>query len=303
MDRFSELLAFVRTVEGGSQSAAARALGLTPAMVGRTLQALEDRLGTRLLNRTTQKQSLTEAGAAFHPRAVALLEQLEEAERTASDRQETPRGVLRINAPMSFGARHLAAAAADFCALHPAVRMELTLNDRVVDLVEEGHDLAIRIGRLADSSLVARRLAPCRVAVAAAPAYLAAHGEPSHPEELRQHNCLLYSYASQGDSYTFVSGQEQEVAVRLAGDFVANNGDALAAAALAGRGVILQPTFILGDALRGGALVLLLPEWRLRDLDIHAMYPSPRHLSPKVRGFVDYLVARYRVPPWDAGLA
>ena len=191
MDRFTELLAFVRTVETGSQSAAARALGLTPAMVGRLLQHLENRLGTRLLHRTTQKQSLTEAGAAFHPRALGILEQLEDAERAASDRQEAPRGLLRVNAPMSFGVRYLVADAARFCDLHPALRVDLTLNDRVVDLVEEGFDLAIRIGRLADSSLVARRLAPCRVLVAASPAYLAAHGTPAHPAELKGHNCLL----------------------------------------------------------------------------------------------------------------
>lgn len=303
MDRFAALSAFVRTVECGSQSAAARELGITPAMVGRYVQALEDRLGARLLNRTTQKQSLTEAGAAFHARAAALLDQLEDAERAASDRQAEPRGVLRINAPMSFGSRHLAEAVAEFCGRHPALRVEMVLNDRVVDLVEEGYDVAVRIGRLAESSLIARRLAPCRLAVCAAPSYLRAHAAPAAPADLRGHNCLLYSYASQSGAWTF-AGPEGEVEIRVAGNLVANNGDALLAAALAGQGVVLQPTFIVGDALRDGRLVRLLPDWRPREGDVHAVYPSARNLAPKVRGFVGFLAARFRdPPPWDAGLA
>ncbi len=299
MDRFVELSALVRTVDRGSQAAAARELGITPAMVGRYIQGLEDRLGTRLLNRTTARQSLTEAGAAFYARASAILEQLEEADTVASDRQAEPRGTLRINAPMSFGTRHLAAAVAEFCDRYPGVRVELVLNDRVVDLIEEGYDVAVRIGRLADSALVARRLATCRLVVCASPGYLARRGWPSTPADLREHNCLLYAYAGYGGAWPFLGEKGQEE-VRLSGNLVANNGDALLASALAGQGVIMQPTFIVADALRQGRLKQLLPGWRLEDFGVYAVYPSTRHLSPKVRSFVDFLAGRYRdPPPWD----
>ena len=302
MDRFAEFNAFVRTVDRGSQAAAARELGVTPAMVGRYIRALEDRLGARLLNRTTTTQSLTEAGAAFHARATAVLEQLEAAEEAVADRQAAPRGVLRVSAPMVFGVRYLAASLAGFGALYPAVRVELTLNDRVVDLVEEGYDLAVRIGRLADSSLIARRLAVCRVALCAAPSYLARAGHPASPRDLRRHNCLLYAYAANAAVWRF-SKEGTEAQVEVDGDLMANNGDALRAAAIEGAGIILQPTFIVGDALRDGRLVRLLPEWRIPDLTVHAVYPSTRHLAPKVRGFIDFLVTRFGDPPqWDAGL-
>lgn len=303
MDRFVELAAFVRTVDRGSQAAAARELNVTPAMIGRYIRALEDRLGTRLLNRTTATQSLTEAGAGFHAQAGAILEQLDAAENAAADRQAKPSGVLRINAPMVFGVRYLAAAVAGFGALYPGVRVELVLNDRLVDLVDEGYDLAIRIGRLADSSLIARRLAPCRMVVCAAPAYLARSGPLARPEDLRNHNCLVYAYSAHGSTWLFqgAGGPASEIAV--AGSLVANNGDALLAAALEGAGVLLQPTFIVGDALRERRLVPLLTGWRTEILAVHAVYPSARHLSPKVRGFVDYLVGRFGTPPsWDAGL-
>ncbi len=299
MDRFVELSALVRTVDCGSQAAAARELGITPAMVGRYIQGLEDRLGTRLLNRTTARQSLTEAGAAFYARASAILEQLEEADTVASDRQAEPRGTLRVNAPMSFGTRHLAAAVAEFCGRYPNVRVEMVLNDRVVDLIEEGYDVAVRIGRLTDSGLVARRLATCRMVLCAAPGYLARHGWPSVPADLHGHNCLLYAYAGLGGAWRFENDSgEQEI--RVSGNLAANNGDALLASALAGQGIILQPTFIVADALRQGQLAPLLPDWRVAALSVHAVYPSARHLSPKVRSFVDFLVGRYRdPPPWD----
>ena len=302
MDRFLQLAALVRTVDRGSQAAAARELGVTAAMVGRYIQALEDRLGTRLLNRTTARQSLTEAGAAFYAQAQAILEQMEEAETSAADRQAEPRGTLRINAPMSFGTRHLAAAVAEFGRDHQGLRVELVLNDRVVDLVEEGYDVAVRIGLLAESGLIARRLSSCRLAVCASPGYLERRGWPAAPADLPAHDCLVYTYASYGGLWRFhgeAGGQE----VRVSGSLAANNGDALLAAALAGRGIILQPTFIVGEALREGRLLPVLPGWRLADYNIYAVYPSARHLSPKVRRFVDFLAARFRdPPPWDAGI-
>lgn len=299
MDRFTELAAFVRTVDRGSQAAAARELDVTPAMVGRYIRALEDRLGARLLHRTTVAQSLTEAGAAFHAQASTILEQLDAAENAAADRQTAPSGVLRVNAPMVFGVRTLAAAVAGFGALHPTVRVELVLNDRVVDLVEEGYDLAVRIGQLPDSSLIARRLAPCRMVVCAAPSYLARRGHPDSPDALRGHNCLLYSYAAQGGIWRFAGPAGVAAEVAVAGNLVANNGDALLNAALEGAGIILQPSFIVGDAVRQGRLAPLLPGWRVPDLAVHAVYPSGRHLPPKVRRFVAYLVDRFAVPPWE----
>jgi DNA-binding transcriptional LysR family regulator len=217
---------------------------------------------------------------AFFTRASAALQELEAAERSVSSLQVEPRGVLRLNAPMSFGARHLAAAIAAYAERHPLVRVEMVLNDRLVDLVEEGYDLAIRIGRLADSSLIARRLAPCRLALCASPRYLERHGVPRQPADLARHNCLLYSYSADRNQWSFrVGGSEETVAI--SGNLVANNGDAVVTAALAGQGIVLQPTFIVGDALRAGTLVRLLPDHEVPDLDIHAVYPHPRNLSPR----------------------
>ncbi|MGI4953979.1 MAG: LysR family transcriptional regulator [Janthinobacterium lividum] len=303
MDRFTQLAAFVQTVNRGSQAAAARSLGVTPAMVGRYIAALENRLGTRLLNRTTATQSPTEAGLALHARATAILDQLDTAEHDAATTQAEPHGALRVNAPMVFGARYLAAAIAEFGARHPAIRTELVLDDRVVDLVEEGYDLAIRIGRLPDSSLVARRLAPCRTLLCAAPAYLARHGAPTHPAQLRHHNCLLYAYAAALGAWTLTGPDGQQLQQPIAGNLVANNGDALLEAAIAGAGIVLQPTFIAAPALRNGSLVPVLPGWHLPPLAIHAIYPSSRHLAPKVRRLVDDLATRFGgTPPWDQNL-
>lgn len=298
MDRFAQLQAFVRTAERGSQSAAARELGVTPAMVGRTVRALEDRLGVRLLNRTTTRQSLTPAGDAFLAAASAVLDALDGAERAVSDQQAELRGTLRVSAPMSFGVRHLPPVLAAFGAAYPRVQVELSLNDRVVDLVEEGFDLAVRIGgSLPDSSTVARRIASCRMVLCAAPAYLAHRGVPAAPDDLRGHDCLSYSYFAPGASWSLGAAT-----VRVSGPLVANNGDALLGAAVAGQGVILQPTFIVGDALREGALVALLPDWPPRALAVHAAYPASRGVPPKVRAFVDTLAARLGGAPWDAGL-
>ena len=191
MDRITALAAFVRTVELGGQAAAWEDLGRSRAMVGRHIHQLEDRLGVRLLNRTTRKQSLTEAGLAFFEKCASILDQLSEAERVASELQAEPRGTLRVNGPMSFGSTHLASALAAYCERHPQVRIDLVLNDRQVDLVEEGYDVAIRIARLTDSSLIARRLAPIRIVLCASPDYLSRNGTPRTPRELAGHNCLL----------------------------------------------------------------------------------------------------------------
>ena len=305
MDRFASLRAFVAVVNAGSFARAAERLGLSRAMVSKHVQLLEDRLGARLLQRTTRRLSLTEAGRGFHGRAERLLADLDEAEAAVASESTAPRGTLRISAPVSFGAGWVAPALARFLAAHEGLAADLVLNDRVVDLVEEGFDLAIRIGRLPDSSLIARRLAPCRVTLVAAPAYLAARERPRAPADLAGHNCLGYAYQSTGDTWRFVpSGGGAAVAVRVRGSLDANNGEALAAAAREGIGIALLPTFLVGEDIRRGRLTCLLDGWEPETLGVHAIYPQSRHLSAKVRGFVDFLAARFGpAPPWDAWMA
>ena len=302
MDRFAALRTFVTVVEKGSFAAAAETLRLSRAMATKHVADLEARLDTRLLNRTTRRLSLTEAGADFHRRGQEILDLFDEAERTATTSTAQPSGVLRINAPMSFGVLHLADAVSAYHADCPGVSVELTLNDRVVDLVEEGFDLAVRIGTLKDSSLMARRLAPCRLVVAASPDYLHRYGRPTDPEDLKDHRCLLYMYASHGDIWRFE--REGKVrAVKVAGPMRSNNGEALMRAAINGMGVIMQPTFMLSSALQSRKLEVLLPDWTLTDLGIYAVWPHSRHLSAKVRTLVDFLVKHFEAEPyWDRGI-
>jgi DNA-binding transcriptional LysR family regulator len=302
MDRLNAIEAFVRVVELGGFTAAAASLRKSRAMVSKHVLDLEERLGARLLHRTTRRIGLTEIGRIYYERCVQLLDDLAEADAAVTAQQSSPRGTLRLNAPMSFGTMHLAAAVADFSALHPEVSVDMALNDRIVDLVEEGYDVAVRIGRLADSTLIARRLAPCRMAVCAAPAYLARHGEPATPADLSGHNCLSYTLMAQRDEWRF-EGSEGAVSVRVSGSLNSNNGEALAAAARRGLGIIVQPTFIVGEDLKAGRLVRLLADYRHYEPAISAVYPHARHLSAKVRSFVDFLAGRFGDrPQWDAWL-
>ncbi|BBK44615.1 LysR family transcriptional regulator [Allostella vacuolata] len=300
MDRLQSMEAFVKVVEQGSFAGAAEALNLSRAMVSKHVAALEDRLGVRLLQRTTRRLSLTEVGRAYFDRSRDIIHQLAEAEEAASALQSMPRGTLRINCSTGFGVRHLAPALAAFQAQYPELEVDFTLSDRLVDIVEDGFDLVIRIGQLQDSSLIARRLAPSRLALCAAPAYLAARGEPDHPSRLAGHNFLRYAYASTQEVPLTGPGGEV-VEVTFSGNLVSNNGDALLAAALTGQGIVLLPTFYVGAHLAEGALRTVLPGWKLPQLTIHAVYPVNRHLAAKVRLFVDFLVDRFRGdPPWDA---
>jgi DNA-binding transcriptional LysR family regulator len=292
---------FARVVDARSFTGAAAALGLSKSAVSKQVARLEDRLGARLLNRTTRRLSLTEVGAAFYERCARILAEVEDAELAVGRLQDAPRGTLRINAPMSFGQLHLAPAVADFLDGHPDVAVDLTLNDRLVDLIEEGYDLAIRISQLADSSLIARRLVPMRRIVCGSPAYFARHGVPRHPRDLRQHNCLLYSYLPSVEEWQFV-GPDGPVAVRAAGTLKANNGDVLETAMLAGLGVALQPTFIAARDLQAGRLVAVMPDYVNEAASVYAVYPHSRHLSAKVRAFIDFLAARFGPEPsWDRG--
>jgi len=280
----------VSVVEAGSFVGAAEALDLSPAAVSRQVAALESRLGVRLLNRTTRRLSLTGEGEVFVERARDLLEAVAEAEAEVTERSAEAIGRLRVNAPVSFGIRHLAGLWGEFLERYPRLQLDITLSDRTVDLVEEGFDLAIRIGRLPDSSLVARRLASTRMVLCASPRYVERQGAPDHPKALADHVVWSYSYFALGDEWRF-DGPDGEVSVRLRPRLHSNNGDTCRAGALEHRCIILQPSFLVADALRAGTLVELLPDYRAGELDIHALYPSRRHVAPRVRLMVDYLAS------------
>jgi DNA-binding transcriptional LysR family regulator len=299
MDRLEALEYFVDVADLGGFSAAARKLGTSRSHVSKQVAALEERLGVRLLQRTTRRVSLTDEGRAFRERIGAVLEELHEAEEAISDRQGSARGRLRISAPVTFGTRYLGAALADFMAANPNLEVELDLSDRFVDLVDGGFDLAIRIGVLRESSLIAARICATGGGVCASPAWLAEHGTPNDPAELSGHHCLRYSYASTS-SVTFTRGV-QERTVKLAGRLLANNGEVLIDAAVAGLGVTLAPDFLLAEPLRDGRLVSILEDWTLRvGGAVWAVYPHRRHLSARVRLFVDFLRARFGpIPPWE----
>jgi len=302
MPRLDEMEIFAEVVEADGFSAAARRLGLSKSAVSKQVGRLEDRLGVRLLNRTTRRLSLTEAGTTFYEACRRVLDEAASAEQAVSDLAAAPRGLLRLNAPMSFGFLHLGPALPAFNARYPQVVVDAVMNDRFVDLVEEGYDVAIRIGDLRDSSLVARRLAPCRSVLCASPDYLARRGHPRRPEDLAGHDCLLYANSANPREWTF-HGQRGRQAVAVSGPLIANNGDVLCGAALAGMGITRLPTFIVGAQLRKGRLEVVLPGHPLPEQGIHAVYPHGRNLSPKVRVFVDFLAEHLGPEPyWDDGL-
>ena len=300
--RLAAMAIFAQVVDARSFSGAARALGLSKSAVSKQIARLEDRLGARLLNRTTRRLSVTEAGAAFYERCARMVAEASAAERAVMDLDTAPRGLLKISAPMSFGQLHLAAAIVEFHGRHASLRIEMDLDDRVVDLIGEGYDVAVRIAQLPPSSLIARRLATNRRIVCAAPDYLARRGVPQTPHDLLGHDCLNYTYLLSGGEWRF-DGPDGPVGVRVGGSFAANNGDVLRQAALAGRGIIFTPTFLVGDDLRTGRLVRVLSGYNGADTGIYAVFPHGRHLSPKVRAFVDFLADRFAPEPyWDEAL-
>ena len=303
MEQLTAMLAFARVVETGSFSKAARDLGISKSAVSKQISRLEDRLGVRLLNRTTRRHSLTEAGTSFFEGCQRMLAEADSAEAAVSHLAAGPRGTLKVNAPMSFGIQHLGPALSDFLGAYPELSVDMVLNDRQVDLVEEGFDVGLRIGKLADSSLIARRLAPCRHMLCAAPSYLSSAPTPALPEDLRALSCLHYSYLSDGQTWRF-TGPEGTRKVTVSGRLRVNNGDLLKDAAVEGLGIALLPTFILGEDLRAGRLVQVLKDWKpVIDIAVHAVYPASRNLSPKVRVFIDFLSERFGDPPyWDREL-
>lgn len=299
MDRAGEMTVFVKVAEQGSFSSAARDLGQTPSAVSKLIGRLEDRLGVRLIHRTTRKLSLTEEGEAFFQRAVRILADIDEAELAVSSLHASPRGVLRVNSGVAFGKRVIGPLLPEFLAQYPEVSIEFTQSDAMVDLVEEGVDVAIRFGDLKDSSMVARFLAGSRRAVVASPDYLEKHGMPSHPDDLARHNLIGFSMQQHLNSWVFQdNGVERPIQVQ--GNFTANNGETLFEMVLAGLGVARMAEFLVGPAAKEGRLVRILTDY-YRDVTvpIHAIYPNRRHLSPKVRAFVDFLVLRFTPkPPW-----
>ena len=293
MDRLSAIQVFAQVVESGSFAKAAERLALSTSATSRHVAELEAHLQTRLLNRTTRRVSLTESGRAFYERAVQLLADLEEAEQEAARAAVVPRGTIRLTTSVNFGVRHLAPAIADFLARHAEVRFDVSLSDRVIDLVEEGFDLAVRVGTAGSENVVARKLGETRLVPCASPQYLSAHPAPKTPEDLAAHNCFTYEYVTPRNLWRFRDATGAERAVRIAGTLHSNNGDLLAEVAARGCGIVFEPAFIVGPEVRAGRLVPLLQEFMPPPVPIYAVYPSRKHLSAKVRSFVDFLVARF----------
>lgn len=301
-DRLYAMRVFVSVVDAGSFSLAAEQLALSRGMTSRHVAQLEASLGVRLLNRTTRRLSLTSAGQDYYQRAIQIIGLVEEADRAAASEVAQPRGLLRVNAPVSFSALHLGQALSAYLANHSEVRVALSLVDREVDLVEEGFDLALRITRKVDDSLIARPLAPVRVLACASPGYLAEHGEPLHPHQLSEHHCLQYAH-TQDDGIWSLSRSDEVCDVRIHGRLLANNGDVLCNAAVAGLGIVLQPTFMIRHLLDSGQLVRVLPGWETVPLMLSAVYADRRLLPLKIRSFIDFLVDYFDGEPlWDQDL-
>lgn len=299
MDKFQEMRAFACVVEAGSFVRAADVLNLSKTVVSRLVADLEERIGVRLLHRTTRRLSMTQEGEVFYDRCRDLLAGVQEAEAEITAHAGEAIGQLRINVPVTFGIMHLAPLWPVFMQRHPKVMLDVTLSDRTVDLVEEGYDLAVRIARLPSSSLVSRELTSTRLVLCASPEYLARHGSPQHPSELAQHAVMAYTLTAMGDVWPF-EGPGGAVQVKVQPRMLTNSGDTCCAAALAHQGLVLQPTFMVGTHLKAGTLVEVMPQFRSLDLGVYAVYPSRKHVTPKVRVLIDFLAHAFRQAPWPA---
>lgn len=294
MDTLTSMKVFAAVVETGSFAAASDRLDMSRAMTSKYVAHLEEHLGTRLLQRTTRKLTLTESGATYYERCVQILADISEAEEGALHLTEAPRGTLRLTVPVSFGILHMGPVISGYMKQYPDVKVDILVTDRRVDLLEEGLDMAIRIGSLSESGLVARKFASDRVVICGSPEYLRQHGTPKTPAELAQHNCLTYSYAATGDEWK-MEGPDGHHTVKVSGSLRATNGDLVKLAALGGVGLMRQPMFISGEDLRGGRLVEVLPEYRSSEIGLYAVYPSRKHLSAKVRTFVDFIASAFNL--------
>ena len=304
MDRFETLRAFVQVVESGSLTKAADTLQVATSAISRRIKELEERLGTQLLQRTTRQMRLTATGETFHARAMQILTALEEAEAEAGDQSRALSGPLRIAAPLSFGRSHLGKIMIDFAAEHPGLELDVDFSDRMIDLVAEGHDLAVRIGNLRDSSLIARKLAEVRLVVAASPGFWAKYGRPARPEDLSKVPALCYTGSERVDTWSFVRPDGSPGNVEMNVFMRATNGDFLRDVAIAGQGVVLQPSFILHQAVEEGMLEPVLTDhaWQ-GGVTIYVVYPQTRHLSARARSFMDFVRTRIGSrPDWEGFL-
>ena len=299
MDKLTSIRAFTRVVQHGNFAAAARELRLSRSAVSKYVIELERELGAQLLVRTTRSASPTENGQAYYERCIAILADLEEADRAVASLQSEPRGLLRVNAPMSFGTLHLGRAIADFMEKYPELQIQLVLSDQQIDPVQEGFDVTLRIADLPSSSLIARKIAPAARVVCAAPSYLARRGLPKHPSELRDHDCLTYGYLATGNQWK-LTGPDGDHWIQIPWTLCSNNGEVLRDAVVKGRGIALLPTFIVGADLQEGGLRSILTDYRAPEISVYAIYPQTRHLSVKVRVFIDFLIKRFGGRPyWD----
>src|SRR5579872_5771775 len=283
---------FAKVVESASFAAAARHFDMSPAMVSKHVRRLEERLGVRLLNRTTRRVSATEVGQSYYERCLRILSEVEDAERAAADLQAAPRGLLRVTTSVSFAAHQLAPAIADYLVAYPDVSIDLILKHNFVDLVEERIDLAVRLGQLSDSSLITKKLYAVEMVLCASPGYLAAKGTPQKPRDLVGHNCLIYTYAA-GRAWTFTGPDGKAEVIHISGHVLANSGDALLAFALKDTGIVLAPDYLVAHELGAGRLIRLLPEYNTPATPVYAVYPHSSFLSAKTRTFIDFLTARF----------
>ncbi|HEY8608913.1 MAG TPA: LysR family transcriptional regulator [Noviherbaspirillum sp.] len=300
MEHLAQMMTFAKVVETRSFSAAAQALATSKSLVSKQVSSLESALGVRLLNRTTRSMSLTEIGAAYYEHCLRIAQELDAAAQTVTQLQAEPRGVLRLTSPVIFASLHLAPALETFCRRHEKVEIELIASDRVVDLVEEGYDLAIRITDSPPPNMVARPLAPVRWVTCASPAYLERHGVPLTPQDLTRHQCLTYHGAPVQGSWRYVAGG-REVTPQINGRFRVNNSEVLLQLALDGMGIVMNPTYVLGPHLKSGRLRQLLPEYVANPgMSLQMLYLPNRYMQPKVRAFIDHLIAHFGPePPWD----
>lgn len=299
MDTIDGMKTFVAVVKEGSFTAAAVRRDMSTALVSKYVGLLEDRLGARLLNRTTRSLTLTEVGSAYFERCQQLLDDFDELEASVQDHDASPRGTLIVSAPVTFGEMYLTDAISQFLTRHPDVAIDLRLTDRFVNLVDEGVDVAIRIAELEDSSLIARRLAPIRIVLCASPAYLQRHGTPRRPDDLLAHGCIVDRNFRRGSLWSFKENGEHKV-VQVAGRFTVNNAESVRRMLLADLGIGLIPTFAVGRDIQQGGLKVLLQEYEASELNVYAMYAHNRHLAAKVRAFVDFAAGTFgATPKWD----
>jgi DNA-binding transcriptional LysR family regulator len=300
MDRFEHLQAFVAVVEAGSFTAAAERLDIAKSAISRRVSTLEERLGVQLLRRTTRKLNLTDTGHSFYERSARILADLEEAESAVLQQHGELRGALRVALPLSFGIRHMCEPIAEFGQLHPHLKFDLDLNDRRIDLLEEGVDLAIRIGHLPNSSLIARKLFAARTVVFGSKDYFKKHGTPKSPQELIDHACLAYGNLADPAKWSYTDKDGNRLRVDVNAVMTASSGDFLVSAATQGMGIAMLPTFIAGDAIRLAELVPILTDYDWPVTPAYAVYPPTRHLSYRVREFIDFLVEHFAGDlPWD----